>query len=710
MIQTFRQSFRGRMYHVVRDPANNQFFRLNEATYFFVAMLDGKRTVSEVWEICNNQLGDAAPTQGEAIQTLGQLYSLNLLHADLPPDARGMFERYRKRIRREVGSYFMNLLFVRIPLYDPEHLLNAWLPAARWLFTWAGAAIWLAIIATGGYFLVGRIGQLADRAAGILDADNLILLYLSFALLKLFHEFGHAFACKAMGQRTGTGGEVHTIGIMFLVFMPIPYVDASSSSAFRNKWQRALVGAIGIIIEMAFAAIAVIIWTQTSEGGSLFVRTVHAIAYNIIFVAGVSTLFFNGNPLLRYDGYYVLTDLLEMPNLAQRSREYLQYLVKKYVYKVRRPTNPARTPGEARWLFAYAIASGLYRVWISVRIFFFVAAKFFFIGTVLACSALVGWVFMPLGRWLKYLATSPELHRTRTRAVGWTAGSLAAIVLGVALVPAPDRARAQGVVEPRDVAIIYAEVDGFVQTTRPSGAAVTPDDPQALVTARNRDLEARRDELIAERKLTRVEAQQAFAQDTAKMQILDDKIAFLTEQIAYVDDQLGKLAIAAPFKGTWIAPNVDRLRGAYLKQGDRVGIVATDDDLIIRVVADQTVGPRVESEIDPGGLVEIRLKGRPDIELTGTIDRVLPAGSERLPSAALGYTVGGSMAVDLKDPEGTKATEPFFEVVVDPQTSLGATVPLYSGQRVVVRFEMRAKPLGVQWWRSLKQLFQKRFR
>ncbi|MEM7735759.1 MAG: PqqD family peptide modification chaperone, partial [Deinococcota bacterium] len=125
-MQTFRQHYRGRLWVVFRDPSNNQFFRVDESAYRFVAMLDGQRTVAQVWEACNEQLGDAAPTQGEAIQLLGQLYTSNLIHADLPADAAGMFDRYKKRMNRQVRGYLMNVLFARVPIFDPDRMLDRW--------------------------------------------------------------------------------------------------------------------------------------------------------------------------------------------------------------------------------------------------------------------------------------------------------------------------------------------------------------------------------------------------------------------------------------------------------------------------------------------------------------------------------------------------------------------------------------------------------
>jgi putative peptide zinc metalloprotease protein len=214
-VQIHRQHFRGQMWHVLQDPASNQFFRLNEAAHRFVAMLDGRKTVAQVWQICNDQLGDSAPTQGEAIQLLGQLYTSNLLQAELPPDAEGLFNRYRKRVKREVQGYLMNLLFVRIPLFDPDHFLDHWVGIFGRVFTWYGLVVWLSLVFTGLYFLIGSAGDLLAQTRGVLDPGNIPYLYLGFILAKVCHEFGHSFACKKFGKVSGSGGEVHVMGIMF---------------------------------------------------------------------------------------------------------------------------------------------------------------------------------------------------------------------------------------------------------------------------------------------------------------------------------------------------------------------------------------------------------------------------------------------------------------------------------------------------------------
>lgn len=698
-VQVYRQHFRGQMWHVLHDPSSNQFFRLNEGAYHFVAMLDGHRNVADVWRICNEQMGDEAPTQGEVIQLLGQLYTSNLLQAELPPDAESLFNRYRKRVTREVQGYLMNLLFIRIPLLDPDHFLNRWVGVLGRVFTWYGFVFWMALIGAGFYFIAGRFGELANQASGVLNPDNLFLLYLSFVGVKAFHEFGHAFALKSFGQKTGTGGEVHLMGIMFLVFTPVAYVDASGAWALRGKWHRAIVGAAGMMVEIAIAAIAAMVWVNTSLG-----TTPHAIAYNVMFIASVSTVIFNGNPLLRYDAYYILSDLLEIPNLAQRSKEYIYYLIKKYMWRVRGGRNPAHTGGEKCWMVFYAIASMIYRVVVCVAILLFVADKLFILGAILAIAAVIAWVCVPLVKFLRYLATSGELDRVRGRAVLSTIITVALIIALVGLIPAPDRSRVEGVVEPGNLAVVHMQADGFITDALPSGTYVVPDGPP-LLRATNPNLAARKEQLLAER--DRLEAMKRKAQTTeiAEAQIYDEQIQALDKQIRRVDEQLSSLNPRAPFAGTWISPDIDKAKGAYLRRGDKVGLVASLDHVIIRVTAGQAVSAMLISEAR--SQVEIRVKGRPDLMLTGTIIKILPAGQENLPSAALGYAAGGSVQTTPQDQRGTKAVERFFEIRIAP--SEGADARLLSGQRVVVRFDMTTKPIAVQWWQSLLQLIQRRF-
>ena len=702
-VRVRRQHFRGQLWYVLENPANNQFARMGPSAYRFIGALDGRRTVGEVWHICNDQLGDEAPTQGEVIQLLGQLYGMNLLYADLPPDAEGLFNRYRRRVRREVLGYLTNILFIRIPLLDPDPFLDRWVSILGRIYGWVGFCLWLALLATGLYFVVGNFRELVAQSADVLSPSNLVLLYVSFVVVKICHEFSHAFACKKFGQLNQSAGEVHTMGVMFLVFFPLPYVDASSAWAFRSKWHRAIVGMSGVMAELAAASIAAIVWAQTSTG------TTHIIAYNVIFVASVSTLIFNGNPLLRFDAYYVLSDLLEIPNLAQRSKTYIYYTVKRHVWGLTKIHSPAYSLGESLWFVFYGLASTAYRIFISIRILLFLNNRlpeaFFVLVPLLALSAIIAWLLVPLGRFVKYLATGPELARQRSRAVASTIGGLGLGLVLLGLVRAPDHCRVEGIVEPTQLALIHAESDGFVTGFLRSQTIVRPEG-QPLIETTNPQLQAEHEGLLAERRALDVRLRLAETEEIAAAQIIEEQIEALNEKIGRVQRELKALNLHSPFEGVWVAPDVERTKGTYLRRGENLGFVGSMDKLMVRATARQNVAALILEQADRE--VELRVRGRPDVTLAGEIDKIFPAGGEVLPYEALGYGAGGSMPTRARTPQETSAAEKFFEIRITPLTE-GRQV-LFVGQRVIARVRMRPKPLLAQWWRTARQLFQRRFR
>lgn len=707
MVHIHRQQFRGQLWYVVQDPTNNQFFRLNPSAHRFLGLLNGQRSVAEVWDICNHQLGDHAPTQGEVIQLLGQLYVSNLLMAEVPPDACTLFERYRKRKRREVQGTLQNLMFLRIPLFDPDHLLNRFAPAVSWIFSWVGVVLWSILLGGGGYFAIQNASRLAGKAQGVLNTDNLPLLYLSFALIKLFHEFGHAFACKILGQREGTGGEVHVMGIMFMVMTPMPYVDASSAWALRSKWRRAIIGAAGMWVELALAAGALLLWAHTATGTVL-----SALCYNVMFVASVSTLLFNANPLLRYDGYYIFSDLIEIPNLSQRGKEYIYYLVRRYAWSVRGLRSPAHSRSERKWLLTYGIASSIYRVVICVSILLFVSSKFFVFGMLMALGALIAWGVVPLVKFLRYLLTSSELSRTRGRALASTGVLLVGLVAGVAMFQLPDHVRVEGIVEQNNLHFVYATESGFVSDFSDSGQVINRDG-RPLVMLENAELTSRLQTLLAERRELIV--QQRIAQsppeiDYAAVQSYAEQLSAKADQIDHIRQRISRLAVHAPVSGLWLAPDIDQRRGDYVEQSETLGLISPPGELCIRATATQQAASALLDEIQReriSPLIEIRVRGRPDMALTGTVEKIFPAGQVDLPHDALSLTAGGTIETSPQQNGRAKAKEHLFELRIRPDPD--SPVRLLAGQRVALRFSLEKKSLARQWYMSLRRLFQKRF-
>src|ERR1051325_568387 len=316
-----RHQYRGETWYVLQDVASGRLHRFSPGGYLIIGLMDGTRTVQALWDVAADRLGDDAPTQDEMIQLLAQLQGADVLQCDIPPDTGEILGRYADRQRTEWWRRWLSPLSWRFSALDPERVLRALSPVVLPAFSIVGALVWLAVVGTALFLAAGHWKDLTTNfVRRLLMPQNAALLWLVFPGVKLVHEFGHAFAVKAFG------GEVHDMGVMMLVVTPVPYVDASAASAFRSKWHRAVVGLAWMGVELFLAAFALFTWLAVEPGA---LRT---LCYNVILVAGVSTVLFNANPLLRYDGYYVLSDLIEIPNLYTRSRAWLSYATERWLF------------------------------------------------------------------------------------------------------------------------------------------------------------------------------------------------------------------------------------------------------------------------------------------------------------------------------------------------------------------------------------------
>ncbi|MEX0326550.1 MAG: site-2 protease family protein, partial [Puniceicoccaceae bacterium] len=465
-VRVHRQFFRGERWYVLQDIFNNQFFRVRPPAYEFLSRLSPDRTVDSVWHECFEADPENAPGQEEVIRLLAQLYGANLLQSILAPDSARLFDRYTKRKQKERKAFFRSIMFARIPLFDPDNFLKRALPVGKAVFSWAGLLVWLVVVGLALKVVIDNFEDLWSQSEGVLAPDNLFFLYLGLVIIKTLHEFGHAFACRRFG------GEVHTMGIMFLLFTPIPYMDATASWSFRSRWQRALVGASGMIVEMFVAALAAFVWVRTGPGA------IHSLAYNMMFVASVSTVLFNANPLLRFDGYYILSDLLDIPNLHQRSTGLIKHFIEYYAFGYKKSTSPARSRKEAVWLTVFAIASWIYKIIIFTTILFFLADRFLILGMIMAVVCAIAWVIVPLYKLVIYLASAPKLDRTRFRAISVVVSFILVLVLVLDVIPFPNRFRSPGVMLAETYSVVAPDVSGeVVEVFVPAGPPVVAGAP-----------------------------------------------------------------------------------------------------------------------------------------------------------------------------------------------------------------------------------------
>jgi putative peptide zinc metalloprotease protein len=687
-----RHDYRGKVWFVLQDHAGGRSHRFAPEAYRFIGLMDGERTVQQLWDTYNEQEGDDAPTQDEIIRLLGQLHAADVLICDVTPDSRELLRRYRRSERMKWKQRVRTPLAVRFPLLDPDRFLERTLPYVRFLFTKYGFWVWVLTVGVAATLAGANWGPLTENIVDrALAPQNLFLLWLVYPFVKAIHELFHGYATKV------SGGEVHEIGIMLLVLVPVPYVDASSAWGFRDKRRRILVGAIGIMAELFMGAIALFVWLTVEPG------IVHTLAYNVMLISGVSTLLFNGNPLLRFDGYYVLADTIEVPNLGNRSNQYLGYLIQRYLFGSEDAVSPADSPGERRWFTFYGIAAFLYRIFILTVIVVYVGGRFFAVGVLLAIWAVTTQVLIPVGKSIKFLASSPRLRKNRRKAVSVTLRIAAVVVFLVFILPIPLWTRAQGVVWAPEQSHLRAEVDGFIEEVLvEDGAAIEAG--RALVATTDPFLEARLELLESHQREIRLQLTQAQTIGQVQASILREELAKANADLERAREQVDALVIRSPRAGVFVAPRRQDLPGQFVTKGQVIAyVVDPSDHLTVRAVVSQDRIGLLRERIRRVNVLQSNWDGE---SFEAELRRAVPGGTQKLPTAALGTAGGGSIAVDPRDRTGTQTLERVFEFeVVLPEEAPRD----FLGNRVYVRFDHGYEPIGLQLYRSLRQLLLRQF-
>lgn len=689
-VEIHRHTYRRKVWYVLEDRASGRFQRFTPAAHLLIGLMNGERTVEEIWHVGRSRLGDDAPSQEEMIHLLSQLHAADVLQSDISPDSLELLKRFERKQKVKWKQNIRNPLAMRFPLFDPERFLNQALPLVRPLLGWPGVALWLIIVGIGVILAGVHWPELTKNVSDhILAPTNLIVLWLTFPLVKAVHEFGHAFAIKRFG------GEVHEMGVMLLVFTPLPYVDASSALAFRSKWERILVGAAGIAVEFFIAAVALILWVNAEPGA------MRSTMYTIILLAGLSSVLFNGNPLLRYDGYYILADLLEIPNLGPRGSHYLAYLVQRYAFGVQGIDPPPSTQGERAWFVVYAVLSLMYRIFIYIAIIQFIAGKFFTLGLLLALWAAVSMIGLPLVKGLKFIFSS-RLAQKRTRVMGVTTATAGIIVILTLLLPVPLSTIAEGVLWFPEESFVRARTDGFVeQLVAATGQRVKPGDllvhcSDPLLVARVRVLEAHLRDL-------QVQHDMKERSDRVQALVTLDEISQVKRQLEDARSRAEELSVFSRAEGVFFAPTPQDLPGRFLKRGEVIGYVLNKSDIIARAVVSQADVDLVRTRTRS---VKVRLPEKITRTLPASLVREVPAGTEHLPARVLSQAGGGEVPIDPRDEKGVRAYRKvfLFDVHMPPQSHL-----FNVEGRVYVRFNHGFEPLAWRWGRAVRQVLLRRF-
>ena len=645
------QWHRGRRQWLVKDPVSLSFFHLRDEEYEVLSRLDGRASLNDLRDHFERRFAPNRITIEGLRAFVAMLHRNGLVLSEASGQGDQLLTRHDRDQRKRLLASVANPLTIRFRGFDPEPLLRRLAPITKWMFSPLSLLICLGLGLAAITLVTVQFDVLQSRLPGFREffaGHNLVWLFATLAVTKVLHEFGHALACRHVG------GECHEIGLMLLVFTPCLYCNVSDSWRLPNKWQRIAVAAAGMYVELFLAAACTFLWWFSHPG------LLNTLCLNVMFVCSVSTVLFNGNPLLRYDGYYILSDWLEVPNLWQQSRAVVYDALARWCLGLEslfRGTAESNRP----LLAVYALASMAYRTFVLAAILWFVyrwlAERRLEIAGQLFVALVVGGLFAaPCIVMAKILSDPGRRRLIQRHRLALTGLVVAAVLAAVLAIPLPYSVKSPAAVRLEGSWPVHVAVDGTVLTTVSPGAVVRPGAP--LATLANRDMELERKRLEGERnqQLKRIENLSSLRvvdpEAAALLPAAREKLKRLENELQQHVDNMRQLTLRAPTAGTVIPPPVrsDRLqpgkgpaeaghyelpgwtgtpfdkqnRGSLLKRGtlfcligdaDRLEAVAMVDEAGVELIG---AGQRVTLVFDQhaGRAVE------------GTVTEIAPASSD----------------------------------------------------------------------------------
>ncbi len=545
----------GRLVAFIEDPIRSRFFQVGHREYQFIMLLDGNRRLPEIVELMQQHRGFPGFDAATAKTICQWLSNSNLL--DTPTANRT--DQIRKAAQAKANQKFiafLNPVSFRINLINPDRSLKRITPYLQHFFSSWMFIIWALLGAYAWSLIITDYDRFCNASVGILASDRWLWLFVIWVGLKLIHETAHGVACQKYG------GEVPEAGILMLLFAPLAYVNVTSSWRFSNRTQRLVVSAAGMYAELLVAFIAIIVWAHTE---SLWLAD---LSYQIVIMAGISTLLFNANPLLRFDGYYLLADTLGIVNLYGKGQAWFGDRMRHFAFGFPLD-NDLCSERELRWVATYGLCSFVWRIMLCTSLLLVASTLFGGAGLVLALIGGIFWVWLPLRqhlRQIKKAAQKQPIDRLRFASV--TAGFVTVILVCFFGLHAPEITRAPAIVQFNDEQIIRASSEGFlreihVRNGQPIRAG------QRMLRIENPNLEHELRTLKQARESARIQArihrrQNQISLEQAELANIDS----LNQQIVEMQNKVSQLEVLAPFDGVVYRRGLANMKGSYVKQGE----------------------------------------------------------------------------------------------------------------------------------------------
>ena len=706
--------YKGLGYWVIKDPVSLKYTRLHPEQFYILNLLNGERCPEEIKDEVHRQYPTLLLSISEIQQLISDLYRKGLLTSGRPGQGVTLIKQRREEKSKKIFTTFKNLLYLRLPGWDPETSLQKIYPFVKWMWKpWATTMFTLLIVSS--WLLIGvqfeAFRSRLPEFQQFFGWPNLIYMWFVLGSAKVIHEFGHGISCKHYG------GECHGMGIMFLVFSPCLYCDVSDSWMLRNKWQRIIIGGAGMYIEVIMSAIAVWVWWFTKPG------LLNHLALNLFFISTVTTVIFNANPLMRFDGYYMMSDFLEIPNLRQKADKRLRDTFAWVCLGIESQRDPFMPETGTFGFIAYAISASVYRWFImfGITLFLYTVLKPYdlqSIGITLAVVSIVtfvGGIFHNIYK----IISAPRTEPMNYFKVSATLTVTAAVILGILLIPVPMHFEAPFIVEGYDVKHVYSTETGRLdQVYAEPGQRV--EKGQLLASIVNIEKEDQLNQLITDRDVQDGEIRKYQAlEDQAGVKVSKEKRETIEEQIAEIKEHLSNMKVVAPISGIIVAPasqpepklsdskkQLSRWFGSpldaknancYLEERTHMLSIAPDSRFQAVLFIDQ----EYRNDFNLGQTVELKLEHLPDKTYTSKIERVAHGHLDHVPPT-LSNKMGGELPT-VTDKDGReKLTSTAYQAIVP----LDEDVVLFrANMRGKARFQVSELTTGQWLWRYFRKTF-----
>ncbi|QDU99024.1 HlyD family efflux transporter periplasmic adaptor subunit [Lignipirellula cremea] len=671
-----------RPYYLVEDPLNSRFFRLGHVEYTLVTLLDGQTTIHDALSHLSTVLPHHQLTEADAAAHCRWLVAMDLAHTEESAQAARLAGSAQTAARQKTLAQWNPISF-RLPLGRPDPMFTRLAGALGWLYSPAATAVGLLLAAVGGFLVCSRWEAFVASSQGVFAPGNWIWMVVCWVLLKIVHEISHGVVCKRYG------GTVRETGVQFILLAPLAYVDVTSSWRFRSRWRRIHVAAAGMYSELVIAGIAALAWSQTGDGW------LGNFCFNLILMASVTTLLFNANPLMKFDGYYMLSDALSLPNLYGNGQACLRYAACRYLLGMPAAL-PDWTPRESTIFHLYGWAAFAWRIVISVTMIVTAAALFHGAGVLLACLAGVLWLGLPAFHFVKFLATDeggPQPQRLRFLLIASLATAMAVGIFG--FVPWPGTIAAPGVVDYSPPQLIRASSAGFVQSIHvQSGQQVQPG--ELLVVLENRELVRELADLQLQIRQSELRGRQREQKGELAAEQAEEKQAeALRSQLAEKQIQVERLTVRAPCAGQVIGRNLDALQGKFLEEGDELFSLGDEAHKELRISIAQDDLEVFHHQVQQPVRIDV-----PGLALwRSPLEKVIPRATLTPPHPAFAAAHGGPLPVKPTAARSDGSPQDAYELLEPRFTATVRLTPaesrqLRTGQRVVVSHRALHESIG----------------